>query len=331
MQGDKRIRLALIYGGRGVESEVSISGVEHICSLMDDDTYSTTKVFIDKNGRWLIDGCEAFPFKGGFYCPENQRHHSIDVAFPLLHGDFGEDGVVQGALESAMIAYVGCDVSAGAVCRDKALVKTIAASLGIPTLNFLLLLKSEGVDYAVRQCEREIGYPVFIKPTRLGSSVGVGCADNRLRLEELIQKAFSLSTRILAEPFLSDKRELECGYLRAESKEIFTNPGEILINGLYGYEEKYHDCQVGVAIRADVPPKVALDIREYSRRLVRALGVRDLSRIDFFLSGDKLYFNEINTMPGFTSGSLYPKMIEGVGIGQRDLILTLVRRAIART
>lgn len=330
MQVGKKITLALIYGGRGVESEVSLRGMEHFCSLIG-DTYSLIRIFITCDGRWLMWDDEVIPSRGGFYCPKSGQHFPVDLAFPLLHGDFGEDGVVQGALETAMIPYVGCDVSAGAVCRDKAFVKLVAERLGVPTLPFLLLLREEGIDYAARRCESEIGYPIFIKPSRLGSSVGVGSADNPDELRERLALAFNLSERVIAEPCLNDKRELECGYLSAEGKELFTNPGEILINGLYGYNEKYLEHQAGVAVRADVTPRVALDIREYSRRLVRALGIRDLSRIDFFLSGDRLYFNEINTMPGFTCGSLYPKMIEGAGISPKELIASLVRNALERT
>ncbi len=330
MKNRERANVALIYGGRGRESEVSIKGMNHILPLINTDTYRLLPVFIDKEGRWLIEGKEVFPYKKGFYCPENKEFFATDAAFPLLHGDFGEDGTVQGALECADIAYVGCDVSASAVCRDKAFVKVIAEKLNIPTLRFLLLLREEGIDYAVRRAEGELSYPLFVKPTGLGSSFGVSEAKDRTRLISALEKAFSLSARVIIEPCLTSKRELECGYFSTKCKELFTNPGEILHSGMYGYEEKYVLDSVGLAIRADIEPTVCQAIREYSRRLVRTLGIRDISRIDFFLSGENLYFNEINTLPGFTSGSLYAKMIEASGIPERELICRLIDNALSR-
>ena len=330
MQKIERADVALIYGGRGREREVSIKGMRHILPLIDQDTYRLLLIFIDKEGRWLIDGKEVFPYKRGFFCPENGEFFATDAAFPLLHGDFGEDGIVQGALECANIPYVGCDVSAGAVSRDKAFVKIIAESLGLPVLPFLTVFRREGVDYAVRRAEADLSYPMFIKPARLGSSVGARDAKSREELIATLNTAFSLSEKVIIEPCLTDKRELECGYFSIKSKELFTNPGEILCGGVYGYEEKYHSDSIGLALRADLEPTVCQAIREYSRRLVRALGVRDISRIDFFLSKDNLYFNEINTLPGFTEGSLYAKMVEGGGISERELIAGLIENARSR-
>lgn len=330
MSNNKRITLALIYGGRGRESEVSRRGKTHILPLIDENTYRVLPIFIDKDGRWLMEEREVCLYRGGFFCPETKEFLPTDCALPLLHGDWGEDGRVQGALECANIPYVGCDVAAGAVCRDKGLVKTIAERLGIPTLPFITVLADEGVDYAARCAERTLGYPMFIKPANLGSSVGVGAAEDKGGLISALKYAFSLSRRVIIEPCLKDKRELECGYFSTKSKELFTNPGEILCNGLYGYKEKYCSGEIGLALRADVSDTLRENVREYSRRLVRALGVRDIARIDFFLSGDGLYFNEINTMPGFTDGSLYAKMIGAYGISEEKLIESLIDNALAR-
>ena len=330
MSNNKPITLALIWGGRGRESEVSAKGKNHVLPLIDKNKYNVLSIFIDKDGRWLLDGEEVFPFNRGFFCPKTQKFYTTQSAFPLLHGDFGEDGIVQGALECAGIPYIGCDVSAGAICRDKAFVKTIAQSVGIPTLPFLSIFRDEGTDYAVRRAETSFKYPMFIKPARLGSSVGVMAAESRRELISALSGVFTLSAKAIVEPCLTDKRELECGYFAAKGKELFTNPGEILCSGLYDYEGKYINNRVGLAVRADVSKSVIEDIREYSRRLVRILGVRDLSRIDFFLSGEKIYFNEINTMPGFTDGSLYAKMVEGCGITEDRLIDGLIESSIAR-
>ena len=330
MKKDERLRCALIYGGRGHESEVSLRGKEHILPLVDNTKYNVIPIFIDKSGVWYTDGEPCVAYRGGFFCPDSGRFSAVDCAFPLLHGDYGEDGCVQGALECASIPYVGCDVRSAAVCRDKALVKMVATGIGIPTLPYITLLRREGVDYATRLCEASLSYPVFIKPTCLGSSVGVARADNTTMLRLGIERAFALSDRIIVEPYLSDKRELECGYFSTKSKEIFTNPGEILSNGIYGYEEKYLTGDVEVVVRAEICEDTCGLIREYARRLCRALGVRDLSRVDFFLSGTEIYFNEINTMPGFTESSLYAKMLSAYGYGEGALIESLIDSATAR-
>ncbi len=327
---ERRLRVALIYGGRGRESEVSIRGMRHVLPLIDRNKYEIIPIFIDKCGRWLIEKQEVCPHSGGFLCPESGEVTRVDSAIPLLHGDFGEDGRVQGALECAAIPYVGCDVLCGAVCRNKAFVKMLARQLGLPTLPFLLILRDEGCDYATRRAEESFSYPMFIKPTSLGSSVGVSAAESRRELCSALTVAFTLSDRVIIEPCLTYKRELECGYFKAKNKELFTNPGEILCNGLYGYDEKYSSGDVGLAIRADLPEGQRELIREYSRRLVRALGVRDIARVDFFLTEDEIYFNEINTMPGFTDGSLYARMIEAEGISEGRLFGLLIDNCIAR-
>lgn len=328
MNDINRARVALIYGGRGHEREVSNRGKAHVLPLIDRERYSVFPIFIDKDGRWLYEDDEVFLIPGGFYCPTKSLSLPIDCAFPLLHGDFGEDGMVQGALECVKIPYVGSDYRVAAACRDKALVKAVAKSLDIPTLPFTLIIKCEGADYAVRRAESHFRYPMIVKPTCLGSSIGVCSANTKESLRQAVNKVFKISDRAIIEPCLTVKRELECGYFGTKSKELFTNPGEILLNGMYGYEEKYISPDVKTAVRADLGAEITERIREYSRRLVRALGVRHLARIDFFLSGGEIYFNEINTMPGFTEGSLYAKMIEGSGISEGALINMLVESAL---
>lgn len=327
MSKKKAVRVGLIYGGMGHESEVSLKGKEHILPLINSDRYEIIPIFIDKNGVWHTDNEPTVLCIKGIFCPESGRCTHLDCAFPLLHGDHGEDGSVQGALECALIPYVGCRVWSAAVCRDKALVKTVARALGIPTLPHITLLRAEGVDYAMRQIEKQIGYPAFIKPTCLGSSVGVGFADSGEALREAVERVFALSDRAIAEPFIAEKRELECAYLGAGGRELFTAPGEILHRGTYRYEDKYLSGEVGLAVRADISAEVREDVREYSRRLVRALGVRDLCRVDFFLTDSGLYLNEINTMPGFTEGSLYAKMVTAYGMSEGELIEKLIDRA----
>lgn len=327
MNNKTRLRVALIWGGRGYESEVSRRGKDHILPILS-EKYDILSTFIDKNGQWIWNGRKIFIADGGFIDEDGGRI-PVDCVIPLLHGDYGEDGVVQGALENFKIPYIGCDTSASAICRDKSILKAVAEGLGIPTLPFVRLLLCEGIDFAVRQVEASLDYPIFIKPCRLGSSVGATAARDRNELISALKSAFSLCDRVIAEPCLIEKRELECGYFAADGREIFSFPGEILLEGTYGYEEKYthHTC---LSVRADIPTALAHTIRDYSRRLTRALGIRDMSRIDFFLSGEKLYFNEINTFPGFTEASLYAKMIEAAGVTEAELFDRLIFTAIGR-
>ena len=185
------------------------------------------------------------------------------------------------------------------------------------------------MDYAVRMLEDAFSYPMFIKPASLGSSIGVGMAETRRQLISALTLAFTMVDRVIVEPCLTYKRELECGYFSVKSKELFTNPGEILHKGTYGYDEKYLSGEVGLAIRADVSDEIRDAVREYSRRLVRALGIRHLARVDFFLSDDgRLYFNEVNTMPGFTHSSLYAKMLEAEGIPKSEIFPRLIESII---
>lgn len=327
---ETRKTVALIYGGRGFESEVSLRGERNIRPIIEKN-YDCLPIFIDKRGRWLNEGGELFPAniggRGGFFCPEKGELLTVDCAFPLLHGDFGEDGIVQGALESASIPYVGCDVSAGAVCRDKAFLKAAAKELNIPTLPYLLSLR--GDKGVADRAERQIGYPMFIKPARLGSSVGARPARDRRELLGALDNAFSLCDRVIIEPLLNPKRELECGFLGVFGKEIYTDAGEIICRGFYDYDSKYEgDGEVKILPAAELNNSINRKIKDYAKRLVRFLGIRSISRIDFFLSGDRIYFNEINTMPGFTGGSLYARMLSARGISEDRLIRLLIEDAL---
>lgn len=324
---NKKTTVALIYGGRGYESEVSLRGAENIRPIIEKN-YRCLSVFIDKDGRWLFDGKEVLLKKGGIVV--EGEYVGIDCAFPLLHGDFGEDGRVQGALDCASIPYVGCDTTVSGICRDKFVVKSVAKSLGIPTLPCILGLKSEGIDKIVTESEEKVGYPAFIKPTALGSSVGASSAADRDELIAALKNAFSLSGRVIIEPCLALKRELECGYFGAKGKELFTKCGEILCDGFYSYDKKYSSPEIKILPRAEVGEEINAKIQDYAAMLVRALGIRGLSRIDFFLSGDSLYFNEINSMPGMTKASLYPKMIESAGISLGESIDLLIQDCLCR-
>ena len=372
----KKPAVALLFGGRGYEREVSVRGASNLFSLIPSEKYRKIPIFIDPDGRFLlpdviltseaesgklsesspaeatpqemavgniemrevhpayIDGHGGFIY-GGEFLP-------IDAAFPLLHGDYGEDGILQGALECAKIAYIGCDVIGSAAARDKILLKAIASSLDIPVARGILCLPGE-VSSVVRESERLFGYPVFVKPTRLGSSIGAGVAGNRRELYSALIKALSLGSRAVVEEYIDIEKELECAYFAVSGKELFTNPGEICGYGFYDYEKKYALTQAEPKAQGEArtEPEVSdcaeLDketrgrVLEYARRLVRELSLRDLARIDFFLDKNgRLYFNEINTMPGFTETSLYMRLVARYGIPPVALICSLIDSAIMR-
>ncbi len=328
MNIDNRPVVALIWGGRGYEKDVSRGGMENILPLIDENTYSVLSVHIDPQGRWTLDGREVHPVMPGGLMSDG-GFIKIHCAFPLLHGDFGEDGRVQGALDCAGISYVGCDTLSSALCRDKFSVKAVARALDVPTLPAILAKKGEDIDKVVENCEREIGYPAFVKPTSLGSSVGASAASDRRGLFSAIENAFKVSNRIIIEKCLSPKRELECGFLGVGGKELFTKCGEILCDGFYSYDKKYSSPEVKICPMAEVDEEIHRKIQEYSRRLVNVLSVRDLCRVDFFFTGEEIYFNEINTMPGQTKTSLFPKMLEASGISPKAYVNLLIEEALS--
>ncbi len=337
--------VALVFGGRGYESEVSVSGagglVAAVCCHR-----AVLPIFIARSGEWYIytGGAEkiASPMPQDMLYPTypvtisgesgflvDGRVLSVTGAFVLLHGDYGEDGTVQGALVSAGIRLIGTDTVASAVCIDKSYTKWIAASLGIPVLRCVCAdarIGGADVEKICDSIEREIGYPAFVKPARLGSSIGASPAQDRLQLKRSVTAALALSPRVMAEPMLTDKRELECAYLSLGGAAVISDAGEIGIDGFYSFDEKYSQTtRAHPSAAAKLPQGVNDTVKRYTRRLAAALGIDGTARFDYFLSGDTLYFNEVNTVPGMTASSLYPAMLEKSGIS-----LSALARMIAQ-
>lgn len=270
----------------------------------------------------FIGGCCGIIFDGGFI--------PVDCAVPLLHGDFGEDGVVQGALENAKIPYIGCKVGAGAIICDKGITKLIAERLNIPTAPWIYSVASEGAPLAKTRAEAALGYPMFIKPATLGSSVGAAKVLSERDFISAYEGAASVCDRILIEKCISIKKELECAYFATKSKEIFTKIGEIsYTGGFYDYDSKYAvSSEAVVSDSSDIPSALCERIHLYAKELCLTLGVRQISRIDFFLTVDgELIFNEINTMPGFTGGSLYPRLLSECGLATGEALSLLIEDA----
>ena len=322
-----------IYGGAGSEHDVSVMGYRYVTELLKDSDYEILPVYVDKTGDWFvrIKGADtpAYPTRnmgGSLYT--GYGFIQIDAAIPLLHGDGGEDGSVQGALEVAGIPYVGADVCASAVCLDKTYAKTVADSLGIPTVEGVSFTRATDTEAALAACLEKLSFPMFIKPRRLGSSVGAYPVKNEAEFKCSFPHAMREGKNlVLVETMLTDKRELECAFCEINGERIITPPGEILVDGFYGYCEKYGG-KTRTASIADVPDSVREQILIYSHKLADVLGLRHLARIDYFLSDGRLYFNEVNTFPGFTSESLYPKMLKASGIDPTRALISFVEDAL---
>ena len=344
-------RVALIYGGRGYEHEVSIRGADFVLPLILENGFDCIPVFIAKDGRWLtsFDGesfaraeredkaekvklCAPINLGGrGAILVDGEPVH-IDCAFPILHGDFGEDGSVQGVLEAAAIPYVGENVFVSAFCLDKVACRALADLLGIHGARYVSLPKGTSPKEAQTLAEAKLTYPMFIKPRALGSSVGAGKIKDKNAFFEAYEVASAGSTRgVIVEECLDIACELEIGLLRQKGKLIFTKIGKIESkSGFYDYDEKYSGKSGAKIYSApEISKNIETELRGSAEKLAKALEIRSLSRIDFFLDkSGELYFNEINTMPGFTGASLYPALCGEIGISPRDLVKILICEAL---
>ncbi len=320
----------LIVGGTGKEREVSLMGRDYVRSLIDSNKYRVITATVRPCGVWHDGEEEIFPLRssGGCGICKGGTLVPVDVALPLLHGDGGEDGVIQGTLCAAGIPFVGADTYTGALCADKWYTKCVAASLGIPVTEGIYLTDTAEVLSKREIAERALTYPMFVKPARLGSSIGARPIPTRADFCSAVDLAAEMAGRLLIERAWEKKRELEVAYFSAGGETIITDAGEILTGGFYDYNGKYGGgC--GTADRAELSPDVAALIKEYSTRLAAAVGLRHLGRIDFFLTDNGVVFNEINTMPGFTEASLYPRLMARAGICPKELIGRLLDDAIS--
>jgi D-alanine-D-alanine ligase len=352
----ERVRVALLFGGRSAEHEVSVLSAANVFRALDPARYETVPIGIARSGTWVLcpvqDG--AFPaavpesgpraalVPGGsgrlIVMPEKEGATpdlslAVDVVFPVLHGPFGEDGTVQGLAEIAGVAYVGSGVLGSAAAMDKDIAKRLMRDRGLPIPRFISF--SLGDAPAFETIVSELGRPVFVKPARLGSSVGISKAGTREEFAQGMAEAFRHDRKILVEEFVRG-REIECGVLESEDGTLTASaPGEIVpsnAHAFYTYEAKYLDEHGAlVKVPADLPNDLGDKVRKLAIETFRALGCEGLARIDFFLREDgKLLVNEVNTLPGFTNISMYPKAMEASGIGYAELVDRLIRHALAR-
>jgi D-alanine-D-alanine ligase len=368
MQGENimndRKLIAVIFGGQSSEHEVSRVSAESVVRNIDTGKYDVVMIGITKDGHWLkFDGpveklgtgeWEAEAKKNapqmskslGSTCSNSVREflehigtgeqgRKIDAVFPVLHGCNGEDGTIQGLFELAGIPYAGCGVLGSALGMDKGFAKIIFEKEGIPQARYTVLDRKDvlnDLNSAVQKVKENLGFPCFIKPCNAGSSIGVGKARNEEELKSSLMAAGMHDRRILAEEFI-DGREVECAVLGNDNPAASV-VGEIIpCREFYDYEAKYGKNSTSeIRIPAELPEGVSETIREYSVRAFKALGCAGLSRVDFFVhrKTGKVYINEINTMPGFTSISMYPKLWEACGISYKELIERLIELAFER-
>jgi D-alanine-D-alanine ligase len=356
-----RLRVAILFGGRSAEHEISLLSARFVLESLDPARFEPVLVGIDKSGRWrlqdaarllgmardprhvALDGSTApvllpahpsaglVSSAGGSSAPL-----PIDIAFPVLHGPLGEDGTVQGLLELAGVPYVGSGVLGSAVGMDKDVMKRLLLAAGLPVLPY------RAVKRARWERERELvlrelsalALPSFVKPANLGSSVGVSRVSERGALAPAIAEAFTFDDKVVVEAGLERPRELECAVLAGEPP-LVSLPGEIVVehaDGFYSYAAKYLDEHgASTKIPADVAPTSAAEAQRLALATFDALEAEGLARVDLFLDGDgHFWVNEINTLPGFTSISMFPKLMAASGVGAQELVTRLLEDAMAR-
>jgi len=313
-----KIRVAVIYGGRSGEHEISIRSAKSILAGLDGERYEISEFFIDPSGKWSPRAI----------LPEPDAHPDIDVVFPVLHGTFGEDGTVQGLLELAGLPYVGAGVLASAVAMDKEMMKRVAMERGLPVVEYLVRTRRQLDPQPIADC---FPYPVFVKPANLGSSVGISKVHNAGELGPALRLAAEFDRKIIVERGI-EGREFECAVL-GNDDPVASLPCEILPSKeFYDYEDKYLLDRAEFRLPAELSEAKTAELQRLAIEGYRAVGCEGMARVDFLLetATQKLYLNEINTIPGFTSISMYPKMWEHSGLKFSALLDRLIELALER-
>jgi D-alanine-D-alanine ligase len=308
------VRVAVIGGGRSSEHEISLASAASVRKGLESGGHEALDVRIDRAGRWTRDGQSlALEPAGGLL--------GADVAFPVLHGPFGEDGTVQGLLELLDVPYVGAGVLASAVAMDKALFKDLMSAHGIPQVDYAVV--REGDNPSVHP-------PAFVKPARLGSSVGISKAWSEADLDSALRHAFEHDPVALVERF-SDGREVECSVL-GHNDPIASQPGEIVvkIGDWYDYEAKYTDGGMELVVPARMPEHLREEVRRLAVEVFGIVSCSGMARVDFFVEEDRVLVNELNTIPGFTQTSVYAKLFDASGIPYTELLDRLLSLALER-
>lgn len=326
-------KVLILFGGNSTEHYISCISAKGIYKNIDKRLYDVKMIGIDFNGDWYL-------FNDDLSYLENRNWKeskitkidnipnylkNFDVIFPITHGAVGEDGKLQGMLDLFDIKYVGCNTLSSAICMDKGIFKIYVDGLGLKQVPYLII---HG-DYKIKDIIKKLGFPLIIKPANGGSSIGINKADNRKELIKAIKDAKKYDNKIVIEKFIK-ARELEVAVLQNRKELICSSPGEInSANEFYDYDAKYADEKSYTTIPDDLSDEVTHKLKEYAMGLFTNLGLKGYARIDFFYDDEtgEIYINEINTIPGFTSISMYPNLMENEGISYTDLITLLINNA----
>jgi D-alanine-D-alanine ligase len=346
--------LALLFGGRSGEHEISIISARSVAAAVNSKQFNLLPIYITREGKWLNESASRSVLEKNYEAliknsdaleKEKLRvaklkgkfkfdFSKIDVAFPVLHGTFGEDGTAQGLLEMMNVPYVGNGVLASALTMDKAAAKATFKEAGLNVVSYVVGFRNEvetNLNAVVKRCEKALSYPMFVKPANLGSSVGISKCKKRTQLEEALKLAALYDRKILIEQGLN-VRELEVGVLGNE-EVIASVVGEIVpCNEFYDYEAKYIKSDSKLFIPAELPKRISDEVQKQAITAFKAVNGEGMARVDFFLEKEtnKLFINEINTIPGFTSISMYPKMFLAAGLSYPELISRLIDLAFER-
>lgn len=345
----RKTRVGVIFGGKSNEHEISLISARNVVSALDREKFELILIKIDKEGRWVLcqendeqiwaqnavtDSQEflALSFReknGAFINLSSGEVITVDVVFPVLHGPYGEDGTIQGLLKMASIPCVGCDVLSSAVSMDKEVMKRLFQRSDIPTARFIVVSQNARDKLSYASVVEELGSPFFIKPANAGSSVGVSKVKSITDFSKALEEAFLHDKKILIEECIM-AREIECAVLGNDVLAA-SLPGELIpSHEFYSYEAKYLDPKgAELIIPADLTPETSGAIRQMAIDAFRSLYCRGMARVDFFLTAEgKLFVNEVNTIPGFTKISMYPKMWEVSGLSYRELMERLISLAL---
>jgi D-alanine-D-alanine ligase len=359
----QKLRVLVLFGGRSAEHEISLLSARFVVEALDPDRFEPLLVGIDKQGRWQLESRESLlgagknasavalasgrpqvslpprpaPAGGALELEvEARAPFGVDVVFPVLHGPMGEDGTVQGLLELSGLPYVGAGVLGSAVGMDKDVMKRLLLQSGLPVLPYVTLRRArfERARAAVLAEVQRLAFPVFVKPANLGSSVGVSRVLEPGALLAAVEHAFEFDEKVVIEQGLDHPREIECAVLGGDAP-LVSVPGEIVVDhpdGFYSYAAKYLDASGATTrIPAELSAQEIATAQELSLRTFEALECEGMARVDLFLGKDRrLFVNEINTIPGFTQISMYPKLMQASGVEPRQLVSRLIDDALAR-
>ncbi len=341
----KTLSIAILYGGKSTEHEVSVHSAGDVCLELQ-RKHNILPIFISKTGQWFLqkkcgfktkNDIEIYPLVDGNLLDKKGKKYKIDLFFPVLHGTFGEDGCIQGLFETLNLKYIGCKVLASAIAMNKELSKEIAIKSQIPVLPWFSLNKNDKLDRKIiLRNAKKLGYPIFVKPNSLGSSVGITKVKKESELLPAIKNAFRFENHILIEKGLDNAREVFCAIIETAPGKFKTSAcGELIKSEseFFDYETKYHNPHgCDMEIPSKLPKNIQEKLQEYTKKFFIALGGTGLSRIDFLISkdGKKTYFSEINTLPGLSKTSLFPNLLKEEGLPYTKQLDILIRTALTR-